>query len=401
MQMAKTIKKKVVLAFSGGLDTTYCAVYLSKNFDVYAIYVNTGGATKNDILKISSHAKNIGVKSFVSVDVVKNYYSQCVRYLIFGNVLKNNTYPLSVSAERVFQAKAVVDYANKINADAISHGSTGAGNDQIRFDMIFRILAPGKKIIAPIRDLKLSRNDEIEFLKSHRVKMDFQKAKYSINKGLWGTSIGGVETLTSNLPLPESAFPNQLKRNDETKVELEFKRGELIKINGKKFSSVNAILFLQNLCNDYAIGRDMHVGDTVIGIKGRVAFEAGAPMVIIKSHHALEKHTLTKWQLYWKDSLSIWYGNFLHDGNFLDPTMRDIEKFFESTQQNVSGKVFVKLLPYRFIIEGIYSEHDLMSPVFGSYGEMNNAWSGEDAKGFSVIASNQTLIYNKINKKKK
>jgi argininosuccinate synthase len=390
---------KVVLAFSGGLDTTYCAIYLNriKNLEVHAVLVNTGGFDAEELKRIESHAFKLGVKSFKCIDDTDNFYKTVVKYLIFGNILKNNTYPLSVSAERIAQAMAIANYAKSIGATAVAHGSTGAGNDQVRFDMVFNIVVPNVEIITPIRDMKLSREAEIEFLKEHGVEMNFEKAKYSINKGIWGTSVGGKETLKSREYLPEEAFPTPVTKQGSEEVSLTFEKGELVGINDKKMSSVEAILKLNELASGYGIGRDIHVGDTIIGIKGRVGFEAAASVVIIKAHHLLEKHTLTKWQLYWKDQLSSWYGNWLHEGQFLDPTMRNIEKFLEDTQTFVTGKVFVTLHPYRFQLNGIESEHDLMSAKFGSYGEMNNAWTGEDVKGFSKIFGNPVAIYHQVN----
>jgi argininosuccinate synthase len=397
------MSKKVVLAFSGGLDTSYCVKYLSeeKGLEIYSAIVNTGGFTKEELKEIEDKAYKLGVKKHVTLDVTDQYYNDCVKYLIFGNVLKNNTYPLSVSAERVFQAMAIAKYVKEVKAEAVAHGSTGAGNDQVRFDMIFNILIPGVEIITPIRDKKLSREEEIEYLKAKGVVQDWTKSAYSINKGIWGTSVGGKETLTSNQYLPESAFPTQVTKTGSEEIELAFEKGELKAVNGKKFNSpVDAILKLQGIAAPYGVGRDIHVGDTIIGIKGRVGFEAAAPVVIIKAHHALEKHTLTKWQMYWKEQLSGWYGNFVHEGQFLDPVMRNVEKFLDDTQINVTGKVKVFIAPYRFHIIGITSEHDLMSSKFGSYGEMNNAWSGEDVKGFSKIFGNQTMIYHKVNEAK-
>ncbi len=393
---------KVVLAFSGGLDTTYCAIYLSKvkNYEVHAVSVNTGGWDAEEVARIEKHALALGVKSYKCVDETDNFYKTVIRFLIYGNVLKNNTYPLSVSAERISQAMVIGNYAKSIGASAVAHGSTGAGNDQVRFDMVFNILCPDVEVITPIRDMKLSREAEIEFLKSHGVNMNFEKAKYSINKGIWGTSVGGKETLNSKDYLPEDAFPTQLTKQGKEQVSLQFEKGELIGINGKKFKSpVLAIQELSKLANPYAIGRDIHVGDTIIGIKGRVGFEAAAPLIIIKAHHLLEKHTLTKWQLYWKDQLSAWYGNWLHEGQFLDPVMRNIESFLEETQKNVSGEVFVTLQPYNFQVTGIESPFDLMSAKFGSYGEMNNGWTGEDVRGFAKIFGNQTSIYHQVSNK--
>ncbi len=391
------MKQKIVLAFSGGLDTTYCAIYLSKikNYEVHAITVNTGGFDDAEVAVIKTHAENLGVASYTCVDVTKKYYDSCIKYLIFGNVLKNATYPLSVSAERMIQAITVADYVKEIGATAVAHGSTGAGNDQVRFDMVFQTMVPQAEIITPIRDLKLSREAEINFLKEHNVLMNFEKAAYSINKGLWGTSVGGKETLYSKDYLPETAWPTQVTETVEKKVTLSFDKGELVGIDDTIFEDkVAAIQFLQALAQPYGIGRDIHVGDTIIGIKGRVGFEAAAPIIIIKAHHLLEKHTLTKNQLYWKDQLSTWYGNWLHEGQLLDPTMRNIESFLTDTQKNVSGKVFVTLLPYRFLVTGIESENDLMNNKFGSYGEMNNSWTGDDVKGFAKIFGNQNTIYN-------
>ncbi len=393
------MSNKVVLAFSGGLDTTYCVKYLTeeKGLEVHTAIVNTGGFSADELKDIEKKAFELGVKSHATLDIIDKYYNECVKYLIYGNILKNNTYPLSVSAERVFQAIAIAEHCKKVGATAVAHGSTGAGNDQVRFDMVFNILIPNVEIITPIRDLKLSREAEIDYLKSKGVVRDWTKAQYSINKGIWGTSVGGKETLTSDQYLPESAFPTQVSKTGEETVELLFEKGELVGLNGKKLKSVEAIQQLNDIVAPYGIGRDIHVGDTIIGIKGRVGFEAAAPLVIIKAHHTLEKHTLTKWQMYWKEQLSGWYGNFVHEGQFLDPVMRNIETFLTETQVNVSGTVKIHLAPYRFHIIGIESKHDLMSSKFGSYGEMNNAWSGDDVKGFSKIFGNQTMIYHKVN----
>jgi argininosuccinate synthase len=396
------MKKKVVLAFSGGLDTSFCCIYLSRDRDmeVHSVIVNTGGFSDQELEQIEKRAYALGVTSHAVVDETQNYYDSCIKYLIYGNVLKNATYPLSVSAERVSQATAIAKYVNMIGADYVAHGSTGAGNDQVRFDMIFNIMIPGVEIISPIRDLKLSREAEIEYLNKHGIEYTAEKARYSINKGIWGTSVGGKETLTSNQTLPEEAWPTQVTETVERDLELSFEKGELVGIDGQTLSPVKAIQKLQEIAQPYGVGRDIHVGDTIIGIKGRVGFEAAAPMIIIKAHHTLEKHTLTKWQLSWKDQLAAFYGNWLHEGQFHDPIMRNIESFLSDTQETVSGKVFVKLNPYRFQIIGIESVHDLMSNKFGSYGEMNNSWSGEDVKGFSKIFGNQTMIWHRVNDKK-
>lgn len=393
------MKKKVVVAFSGGLDTSYCVKYLSddRGFEVHTITVNTGGFDAEEVKAIEQRAKNLGVASHKTVDETKNYYDKVIRYLVYGNVLKNNTYPLSVSAERMSQALATATYAKALKADAVAHGSTGAGNDQVRFDMIFHVLIPGVEIITPIRDLKLSREEEINYLKSKGIQMNFEKAMYSINKGIWGTSVGGKETLKSMGMLPESAWPTQVSKSNSEEVSLYFERGELKKVNQENFAHpTDAIHSLQKIAGPYGIGRDVHVGDTIIGIKGRVGFEAAAPMVVIKAHHALEKHVLTKWQLSWKDQLAQFYGNWLHEGQYLDPVMRDIEAYLTSTQQQVTGEVKIQLFPYRFQILGIESANDLMSSKFGKYGEMNLGWTGDDVRGFSKIFGNQTMIYHQV-----
>lgn len=393
------MKKKVVLAFSGGLDTSFCAIYLAqdKGLEVHSVIVNTGGFSEEELQHIERRAYDLGVASHATVDETENYYNDSIKYLIFGNVLKNATYPLSVSAERICQATAIAHYVKQTGADYVAHGSTGAGNDQVRFDMIFNILIPNVEIITPIRDLKLSREEEINYLHQHGVEYNAEKAKYSINKGIWGTSVGGKETLTSHDTLPEEAWPTAATETQGRKVTIEFEKGEPIALDGERIGPIKVIQKLQAIAQPYGIGRDVHVGDTIIGIKGRVGFEAAGPVILIKAHHLLEKHTLTKWQLSWKDQLAAFYGNWLHEGQFHDPVMRDIEAFLTRSQEQVSGKVFVELLPYRFNLIGIESAHDLMSSKFGSYGEMNNTWTADDVKGFSKIFGNQVVIWHKVN----
>ena len=396
------MSKKLVLAFSGGLDTSFCVKYLKeeKGYDVYTAIANTGGFSAGELKNIEKKAIELGAKAHETIDVTGEYYEKCIRYMVYGNVLRNNTYPVSVSSERVFQAIAIIEYAKKIGAKYIAHGSTGAGNDQVRFDLTFQILAPEIEIITPIRDLSLSRDEEIDFLKKYGVEGDFEKMQYSINQGIWGTSVGGKETLTSSKGLPSEAFPKQLEAEGERKLEMGFEKGELKSIDGKSFASgPEAIQALEEIASRFAIGRDIHVGDTIIGIKGRVGFEAAAPLLIIKAHHLLEKHTLTKWQIYWKEQLANWYGMFLHEAMYHEPVMRNIETFLEATQENVTGKVFVKLKPYHFELQGIESEHDLMDSGFGEYGETVSAWSADDVKGFTKILSNSLKIYNTVNKK--
>ncbi len=394
------MNKKLVLAFSGGLDTSFCAKYLKeeKGFDVYTAIANTGGFSEQELKVIEERAYKLGAVKHITLDVTNEYYQNCIRYMVYGNVLRNNTYPISVSSERVFQAIATINYAKEIGAGYIAHGSTGAGNDQVRFDLTFQVLAPEIEIITPTRDLMLSRQEEIDYLRKHGVQEDYIKMQYSINQGLWGTSVGGKETLTSSKGLPETAYPSRLEAVGEQLVELGFVKGELKTIDGKSYESgPKTINALEEIASKYAIGRDIHVGDTIIGIKGRVGFEAAAPMLIIKAHHLLEKHTLSKWQIYWKEQLGNWYGMFLHEALYHEPVMRNIETFLESTQENVTGKVFVKLKPYHFELQGIESEHDLMNSGFGEYGETVKAWTADDVKGFTKILSNSLKIYNKVN----
>lgn len=397
------MNKKLVLAFSGGLDTSFCAKYLKeeKGFEVYTAIANTGGFSDEELKAIEARAYKLGAVKHVTLDVTNEYYEKCIRYMVFGNVLRNNTYPISVSSERAFQAIATINYAKEIGAGYIAHGSTGAGNDQIRFDLTFQVLAPEIEIITPTRDLLLSRQQEIDYLKKFGYEADFTKMDYSINQGLWGTSVGGKETLKSGTNLPNHAYPSQVEATEEKVIELGFVKGELKTIDGKSFENgPKTIQVLEEIASKYAIGRDTHVGDTIIGIKGRVGFEAAAPIIIIKAHHLLEKHTLTKWQAYWKEQLGNWYGMFLHEAMYQEPVMRNIETFLESTQENVTGKVIVKLKPYHFELVGIESAHDLMNSAFGEYGETVKAWTADDVKGFTKILSNSLKIYNAVNKKK-
>ncbi len=391
---------KLVLAYSGGLDTSYCVKHLSKEgFDVHAVSVNTGGFSEAETKNLESRALALGAVSYTPIDAVQSFYERIVKYLIYGNVLRNNSYPLSVSAERIIQAVEIISYAKKIGAKHIAHGSTGAGNDQVRFDMIFQILAPEINIITPIRDQQLSREAEIEFLKNEGVSWSWEKAQYSINQGLWGTSVGGSETLTSSQPLPSKAYPSQLKKEGSEKLSLTFNKGVLVAVNEESNDPVSNIQKVNEIASAYAIGRDIHVGDTIIGIKGRVGFEAAASLLIIKAHHLLEKHTLSKWQQFQKEQQANFYGMLLHEGHYLDPVMRDIEAFMANSQQAVNGKVFIQLHPYRFTLDGIESPNDLMNASFGSYGEMNKGWSAEEAKGFIKLTANAAKIYQHVNHK--
>ena len=396
------MKEKVLLAFSGGLDTSFCAMYLAqeKGYEVHTAVANTGGFSEAELKIIEDKAYRLGAKSHVTLDVTQEYYEKSIKYMVFGNVLRNGTYPISVSSERIFQAIAIINYAKEIDAQYVAHGSTGAGNDQVRFDLTFDVLAPDIKILTPTRDMVLTREYEINYLKEHGFVADFTKMEYSINKGLWGTSIGGKETLKSEQTLPESAYPSQIEKEGEETVTISFENGEICAVNGQ--TNVNKVLLinqLEEIANKYGIGRDMHIGDTIIGIKGRVGFEAAAPLLIINAHKMLEKHTLTKWQQYWKDQLGNWYGMFLHEAQYLEPVMRDIEQFLQSSQQNVTGTVIVKLRPYNYTLVGVESSFDLMKTDFGEYGEVNRAWSADDVKGFTKILGNQMKIYYNVQKR--
>lgn len=393
----KEFLKKIVLAYSGGLDTSYCLKYLTeKGYEVYTAQVNTGGFSKLELKNIEENAYSIGAKYHRSIDATNFFYENCVKYLIFGNVLRNNIYPLSVSSERIFQAIKIAEYANEIDARAIAHGSTSAGNDQVRFDVAFQILCPDKRILSPIRDNQCSRKEEMNYLLEHGVDILWTQARYSINKGLWGTSVGGEETLTSDEKLPEEAYPISCQEMESKKIQLGFEKGEFISINREKSYPVNNIVKLEQIASKFAIGRDIHIGDTLIGIKGRVGFQASSAIIIIKAHQLLEKHILTKWQIYWKEQLSNWYGMLLHEAQYLDPVMRNIEAFLKDSQKRLSGEVYIQLYPYRFELLGVKSSFDLMQSQSEKYGETNEDWNAEDAKGFIKIFGKQMKIYHRI-----
>lgn len=396
------MKEKLVLAFSGGLDTSFCVKYLSeeKGYEVHTAIANTGGFSAEELKVIESKAMRLGAASHTALNIEQEYYEKSIRYMVYGNILRNGTYPISVSSERIFQAMAIIEYAKRIGAKYVAHGSTGAGNDQVRFDLTFQVLAPEIEIITPTRDLTLTREYEINYLKEHGYEADFRKLEYSINKGLWGTSVGGKETLHSEQTLPDEAYPSQVTASGEDTLKLSFAEGELCAVNGVAYADkVEAIRAVEAVGSKYGIGRDMHIGDTIIGIKGRVGFEAAAPILIIAAHKMLEKHTLTKWQLYWKDQLSTWYGMFLHEAQYLDPVMRDIEQFLLHSQRNVTGTVEVRLRPLGYTLVGVDSSFDLMKTDFGEYGEVNKAWTADDVKGFTKMLSVPMKIYYNVQRR--
>ena len=394
-------KKKVAVAYSGGLDTSYTVMYLAKElgYEVYAACADTGGFSPAQLKANEENAYKLGAKHYVTLDVTQEYYAKSLKYMIYGNVLRNGTYPISVSSERIFQAIAIARYANEVGADAIAHGSTGAGNDQVRFDMTFLVMAPGVEILTLTRDNALSRDEEIEYLRSNGFVADFTKMKYSYNVGIWGTSICGGEILDSKQGLPDSAYLKQVEKDGKEEMRIEFKHGEIVAVNGKAFDNkIEAIRYIESIAAPYGIGRDMHVGDTIIGIKGRVGFEAAAPMVIINAHKFLEKYTLSKWQQYWKDQVANWYGMFLHESQYLEPVMRDIEAMLESSQRNVNGTVIVELRPLSMFMVGVDSPDDLVKTKFGEYGEMQKGWTADDAKGFIKVLSTPLRVYYANNK---
>ena len=397
-------KKKVVVAFSGGLDTSYNVMYLSREmgYEVYAACANTGGFSKEQLQKNEENAYKLGATKYVTLDVTQEYYEKSLRFMIYGNVLRNNCYPISVSSERIFQALAIARYANEIGADAIAHGSTGAGNDQIRFDMTFLVMAPGIEIITLTRDKQLSRKEEIDYLNEHGFKADFTKLKYSYNVGIWGTSICGGEILDSNQGLPESAYLKHATQSEPRELKIGFEKGEIVSVDGIKYDDkIKAIQKIEEIGAAYAIGRDCHVGDTIVGLKGRVGFEAAAPMLIIGAHRFLEKYTLSKWQQYWKDQVANWYGMFLHESQYLEPVMTDIEAMLSSSQRNVNGFVTLMLRPYSFETVGVDSKDDLVKNPFGEYGETQRGWTSEEAKGFIKVTSTPLRIYYSKHKDEK
>ncbi len=389
---------RVILAFSGGLDTSFCVPYLKfeKGLEVHTVMVNTGGFSDQEAEKIKERALLLGASTHTNIDAIDTYYSKGIKYLLFGNILKNSTYPLSVSSERIFQAMEVLNEAKRIDAAYVAHGSTGAGNDQVRFDLLFRVLAPELEIIAPIRELGLSRREEIEYLNKKGFEFSWEKSRYSLNRGIWGTSVGGVETLNSYDPLPQEAFPSEVTKNGSEKIRIGFEKGEPCSLNGERMNPMELIRRVEEIASPYGVGRDMHTGDTIIGLKGRIGFEAAAALILVKAHHLLEKHTLTKAQLTVKEHLASWYGQLMHEALYLEPLMRNIETFFEDTQKYVCGEAEVELRPYHFSVLGCKSRYDLMNAKFGEYGEATRSFTAQDVAGFTNILANPLKIYYSV-----
>lgn len=383
------MKEKAVLAFSGGLDTSFCAIWLQEQgYEVHTITVQTDNAM-DEIASIEQRAKELGVASHVTIDARRELFDDYLRYLIFANALRGDVYPLSVSAERIVQAKRCAIYAREIGASVIAHGSTGAGNDQVRFDVAFWVLAPDLEIVTPVRELGLSRRRETKFLTEHGVDVPESTSTYSVNRGLWGTTIGGAETHSSDGVLPEEAYvlsahPEE-RPSEPEEITITFEDGIPVALDGKELDPVSLIGELDIRAGRHGIGRGMHVGDTILGIKGRVAFEAPAPNVIIASHRELEKLCLSRHQLMWKRTLGDLYGSFLHEARFFDPLMRDLEAFLESTQSRVSGIVNVQLFQSIATVLGANSPFSLLGKARTVYGERASLWTGEEAAAFAKL----------------
>lgn len=390
-------KEKIILAFSGGLDTSFCIVYLKEKYkaDVITVTVDTGGFNKKELKEIEGQSKKLGAIKHYTVDGKNQVFSGFVTYLIKGNVLRGGVYPLSVGAERIVQAQEVAKIALKEKACTIAHGSTGAGNDQVRFDVALSVLAPKLKVLAPIRDTGISREDEIKYLNRKGFPVKPVAKEYSINRGMWGTTIGGGVLHDSWQSPPDSVFSVEPVENTPNKpaiIEIGFNKGIPVELNGKKANGVYLVSALNKLGARHGVGKGIHLGDTILGIKGRIAFESPAPIILIKAHQELEKLVLTRWQQFWKDHLSSFFGDLLHNGLYFDPAAKDIMALIDSSQERVEGIVKVKLFKGNISVIGCKSPYSMMDRAVATYGEGNMLWSGQDAKGFCKIYGLQSIL---------
>jgi argininosuccinate synthase len=385
---------RVVLAFSGGLDTSFCVPWLKETMgaEVVTVFVNTGGAERADLDAVAARSKALGAARHVEVDAREAVYDHHVAWLIRGNVLRGEVYPMCVGAERTRQAVEVARIAKELGAEAVAHGSTGAGNDQIRFDVILRVLLPGTTLLAPIRDHTITREQATEWMRERGFPVPEGSLRYSVNRGLWGTTYGGSWTHDPWAAPPDDAWGPAAPAPEARDVVLGWDGGLPVSIDGRAVSGFEAVEALGAVTRAYSVGRGIHLGETVLGIKGRVAFEAGAPLVLIAAHRELEKLVLTRWQLFWKDHLGRFYGERLHEGQHLDPVMRDIEAMMLSSQRHVAGETRVRLEAGRFQVTGVRSPHALMRDAAGRYGELPALWTGDDAKAFAKIAAIPSML---------
>ncbi len=388
----------IVLAFSGGLDTSFCVPSLRETYGepVYTVTVNTGGIDEDEAVAIERRSKDLGAEKHVLIDARRDLFDEHLSYLVKGNVLRGGVYPLCVGPERVTQARKAIDAARDTGARAVAHGSTGAGNDQVRFDVALRLLAADLEIITPIRSLGLSRQDTTSYLRDRGYDVPEKTTTYSINRGLWGTTIGGRETLSTTNPLPEDAYPDTVSPadapDDPLVIEIAFEKGIPTALDGESMSPVSIVETLNSRGGAHGVGRGIHVGDTIMGIKGRVGFEAPAPVILIDAHRELEKIVLTRWQRFQKDHLADFYGQLLHEGQHFDPVMRDIEAFLDSSQESVTGSVRVRLFKGNVQVLGCDSPYSMFDAGVATYGETNELWDGRDAQGFAQIYGVQPLL---------
>ncbi len=383
----------LALAFSGGLDTSYCVPRLAdEGWTVHTVYVNTGGSTVEECAAIRLQAERVGAAEHHEVDARDQVFDRFVRYLIQGNVLRGEVYPLSVAAERTQQALTVAEVARAIGAKAVAHGSTGAGNDQVRFDVALRVLAPELEIVTPIRDAGVKREQAIAFLKARGLPVPAKAGAYSINRGLWGTTWGGGWTHDTWAGPPAELLDPPADAPAPREIVLRWERGLPVALDGEALAGAALVARLGELSDTCGLGRNIHVGETALGIKGRIGFEAGAALVLIAAHRELEKLVLTKWQAFWKDQLGRFYGDRLHEGQYFDPALRDIEALITSSQARVTGETRVRLAPGRFQVVGTRSPHSMMDASVATYGEENRLWTGDEARAFARVSAVPSLL---------